>query len=168
MSAKPVATSNVTYFRTKYCHPQASGLSKMIAKQFSFNAHILAKEKDSCNNLYEWCSNRTFLLLPGPLVKVPGNSASPRVARKLHGPQVGTGENIEKLDWKCRPTKLRVNHIFAKQVLTKCLLFDGSLQQTSNKVLDSFLILAIPHSRWDLSFLIRGQTSEPCFGSAES
>ena len=115
----------------------------MIAKQFTFNAHLLAK-KDRCNNLYEWCSNHTFLLLPGPLAKVPGNSASPRVARKPHGPQVGTGENIEKLDWKCHPTKLRVNHIFAKQVLTKCLLFDRSLQQTSNKVLDSFLILAIP------------------------
>ena len=127
VSAKPAATSDVTYFPTKHCHPQSSGLSKMIAKQFNFNAHILAKKKDRCNNLYEWCSNHTFLLLPSPLAKVPGNSAPLRVARKLHGPQVGAGENIEKLDWRCHPTKLCVNHIFAKQVLTKCLLSKGRL-----------------------------------------
>ena len=105
MSAKPAATSDVTYFPTKHCLPQSSSLSKMIAKQFTFNAHILAKKKDRCTNLYEWCLNCTFLLLPGPLAKVPGNSAPSRVARKLHGPQVGTGENIEKLDWRCCPTK---------------------------------------------------------------
>ena len=50
-----------------------------------------------------------------------------------------------------------VSIIFAKQVLTKCLLSEERLQQTSNEVMDFFFFLAAPRSMQDVSSL-----SNPC------
>ena len=58
-----------------------------------------------------------------------------------------------------------VSIIFAKQVLTKCLLSEERLQQTSNEVMDFFFFW--PHLA-ACRMLVPYQTRAPSSGSTES